>query len=316
MAERSKRIELLDRKRLNEVNQETMKLYKKYLIDMGMRELSPNSIYNYETDLFAWFIFILDYQDNRCVTELEEDDITEFLYYCKMQGNNTRRIKRRMSSLSAFYKFLRKKRIIANNPMEMIDRPRKDIDVVEQTYLTKEQVAEMKKKLKEYGDLQLELYALLSLSTMARVNAIANIKWEQIDFEQRIIKNVLEKEQRYVDLFFNNECKQLLLKLKEQREKDNINCEYVFITYYKGKYDAVSTNTLNNWCAKVGEMINVPTLHPHDLRHSMATILKNSGMPLESVSKLLNHMSTDVTLKFYIKEDVKKIQAEKDMFDI
>ena len=63
-------------------------------------------------------------------------------------------------------------------------------------------------------------------------------------------------------------------------------------------------------------MIGEPTLHPHDFRHSGATLLKNAGMSLEDVSSLLNHMGTDVTKKFYIKEDKSKLSAEKDKFEI
>ena len=34
---------------------------------------------------------------------ITEDDLTEFFYYCKTEGNNSRRMKRRMPSISAFY---------------------------------------------------------------------------------------------------------------------------------------------------------------------------------------------------------------------
>ena len=54
-------------------------------------------------------------------------------------------------------------------------------------------VASEKKKLKENGDLLLETYALFSLSTMARVNAISTIKWSQINFDERKVENVMEK---------------------------------------------------------------------------------------------------------------------------
>ena len=63
-------------------------------------------------------------------------------------------------------------------------------------------------------------------------------------------------------------------------------------------------------------MIGVETLHPHDFRHSGATLLKNAGMQLEDVSALLNHAGTGVTKKFYIKEDRSRISKLKDQFDI
>ena len=48
MAERSKRITLRDEKKLELVNPESKRLMQKYLMDMELRELSPNTIYHYE----------------------------------------------------------------------------------------------------------------------------------------------------------------------------------------------------------------------------------------------------------------------------
>jgi len=224
-------------------------------------------------------------------------------------------MKRRMSSISAFYNFLHKKRIVKESPMDFITRPKKDTDILKQTYLTKDEVILMKQKLKEREDLMLETYALFSLSTMARVTAVANLKWKQIDFDERTCHDVLEKEGKLVDLFFNEEVKELLLKLKKYRIDNKIEDNgYVFVNKDTGK--PMTTSTFDSWCKTIGEMIGEPTLHCHDFRHSGATLLKNAGMSLEDVSKLLNHASTDTTKKFYLKEDSSKIQANKDKFEI
>ena len=317
MAERSKRIMLYDKDKIEKINEETKKLMKKYEIDMSLRELSPNTIYNYKKDLEQWFIYILDNQFNQSVLELTDDDITEFLYFCKQQGNNTERMKRRMAVISAFYKFLRKKKLISENPIEFLDRPKKGQPITVQTFLTPEQISLLREKLIEKGNLQLRTYALFSLSTMARVNAVANIRWEQIDFEDRVVSNVREKEGKIVDLFFSEEVKELLLSLQEERIKNNINdYGYVFHSSRTAPDTPISNGTLNDWCKTIGKMIGVETLHPHDWRHSGASALKNAGMALEDVSALLNHASTDVTKKFYIKEDRKRISKLKDEFTI
>lgn len=316
MPERSKRIVLHNEEKLKQINSETQKLMQKYKIDMSLRDLSPKSIYSYEKDLNQWFIYILDHQFNQCVTELSDDDITEFLYFCKQEGNNVERMKRRMAAISAFYKFLRKKKLIKENPTEFMDRPKKGMPVTVQTYLTPEQVDLMRTKLTEYGDLQLKTYAMFSLSTMARVNAIANLKWEQIDFEARECRDVLEKEGYIVELSFSNEVKDLLLALKKEREDKGINdYGWVFYSRYNNETKPISNGTLLEWCKKIGNMIGVPTLHCHDFRHSGATLLKNMGMSLEDISELLHHSGTDVTSKFYIKKDTSKIKALKDKFE-
>ena len=108
-----------------------------------------------------------------------------------------------------------------------------------------------------------------------------------------------------------------MLALQEERVKNNINdYGYVFHTYRTAPNSPINNGTLNEWCKIIGKMIGVETLHPHDWWHSGASALKNAGMALEDVSALLNHASTDVTKKFYIKEDRRRISELKDKFII
>ncbi len=317
-----------DKEKLNKINPETIKLWKKYRVDMTLRELSAKTISGYQNDLESWWIYVLDNQDNKSVLELTEDDLTEFLFFCKSNGNNSRRIKRRMASISAFYNFLSRKRLIAENPALYINRPKKDTDVVVQTFLTQEQVDDMRKVLadnvnkaktviEKHRALQYQLYALFSLSTMARRNAVRRVRWEQISFGERIVSNVIEKEGYAVTLYFSKETAALLKGLKAFRTENNIDDDgYVFVALNGKTYGLCKNETLNDWAHIIGNMIGVPTLHPHDFRHSGATLLKNKGMPLEDVSALLNHLGTDVTQKFYIRADRKKISENKDKFEI
>lgn len=328
MATKSPRLRLYDAEKAEQVNPETLKLWNKYKIDMELRELSEKTQDAYKFDLFQWWIFVLDNQDNKSVTEIDEDDLTEFFYSCKVAGNNSRRMRRRMSSVAAFYKFLRKKKIVLVSPMEYIDRPAKDTDVLVQTYLTEEQIAEMKQKLadiisdKNITDLQrhqwmtMRAYALFSLSTMARVNAVRGVAWKQIDFDNRVASQVVEKEGYVVDLYFSKETKSVLEELKRYRKERGIDDGgYLFAVKYGDGYNMPTASTLNIWCKKIGSLIGVETLHPHDWRHSAATLLKNRGMALEDVSALLHHAGTDVTRKHYIKEDARKLQSAKDDFE-
>lgn len=317
MAERSKRICLYNEETAKNINQETLKLFQKYQIDMSIRDLSGNTVKQYNSDLMQWFIYMHDNQFNLSVLEATEDDITEYYYWRKQQGNNVNRQKRIMSSISAFYKFLRKKRLIKESPVEFIDRPKQSLPIAIQTYLTKEQVQLMREKLEEYGDIQLQAYAFLSLTTMARVHAIASLKWKQVDFNERICSDVLEKEGKIVELSFSEETKDYLLKLIEYRKENNIDDHgRIFISPYVTDDKPIQDGTLNSWCKKIGELIEVPSLHPHDFRHSYATLMKNSGIDLESISEMLNHASVDVTKKFYIKSDSSKIRKLKDSVNI
>ena len=62
-----------------------------------------------------------------------DEDLEEYYYWRKQQGNNVNRQKRVMSSISAFYKFLRKKKLITESPVEFIERPKSGQPVTVQT---------------------------------------------------------------------------------------------------------------------------------------------------------------------------------------
>ena len=315
MAERSKRINLYDPEKLKNINPETLKLFQKYQIDMSIRDLSPNTIYGYITDLQQWFIYMHDNQFNLSVLDCTDDDLNEYFYFRKQEGNNVNRQRRVMSSISAFYKFLRKKKLIKESPTEFLERPKQGQPVVKQTFLTVEQVNELREKLTEYGDIQLQAYIFFGLSTMASVNAMAHLRWEQVDLDERTCTDVLEKEGKVVDLYFSPEVAELLRKMKQEREENGINdYGWVWYTPYITEEECINNGTLNDWCKKAGNMIGVPTLHDHDLRHSGSNILKELGMDVQDIAELLHHESTETTVKHYLSKNKKKIKENKDNF--
>ncbi len=284
---------------------------------MSIRDLSKNTILQYNSDLMQWFIYMYNSQFNLSVLEAKDEELEEYYYWRKQQGNNVNRQKRVMASISAFYKFLRKKKLIVESPVEFIERPKAGQPITVQTYLTKEQVQLMREKLQEHGDIQLQAYAFVSLTTMARVNAVANLRWKQIDWDERIFSDVLEKEGKIVELSFSEETKGYLEKLVQYRKDSDINdYGWIFISPYVTEDKPINNGTLNDWCKVIGEMIGEPTLHCHDFRHSYATLLKNEGVNLEDVSVMLNHSGTDVTKKFYIKTDTSKVRKIKDSIKI
>lgn len=315
MAERSKRICLYDENKAKNINPETLKLFQKYQIDMSIRDLSTKTIEQYNSDLMQWFIYMYNNQFNLSVLEATEDDLTEYYYWRKQQGNNVNRQKRIMSSISAFYKFLRKKRLITESPVEFIDRPKQGQAIVKQTFLTVDQVNLLRQKLTEYGDIQLKTYILFGLSTMARVNAMAHLRWEQIDFNERMCTDVLEKEGKIVDLYFSEEVSSLLKELKQYRQDNHIeDYGWVFASSYVTKEKCISNGTLNEWCKLAGGMIGIPSLHNHDLRHSGSNLLKEMGMEIQDIAELLHHESTETTVRHYLTVNKQKVKENKDKF--
>ena len=58
-------------------------------------------------------------------------------------------------------------------------------------------------------------------------------------------------------------------------------------------------------CQRAG--LNGKEFHPHALRHSFAHLLLETGNSVDVVSKCLNHASSSVTEKFYLKESAAQV---------
>lgn len=328
-----KYIRYVTQEKLNKVCPSNKQHIHRYFSFKNMN-LSDSSKKSYESDFNQWLIFIREKYEQGVI---EHEDIIEILnqnngiedmvdlledyisFCCSVLGNAERRIQRRMSSISSFFLFLRKKRKIKESPMDFLERPSVragEKPQIIQTYLTEEQIAQIRKGLRELGQIQLELYFEFSLSTLARVNAVSNVKVDQIHFEQGLVTKVLEKEGYLVDLFPSDYTMELIRKWLDYRKQEGIESEYLFITKYGGEWKKVSKGTIQtSWIKKIGNLIGIP-LHAHDLRHTGSSILYNKGLPLEDVQKLLNHRSPETTLSHYIQKDMKKLKNAKKTFEI
>jgi site-specific recombinase XerD len=61
---------------------------------------------------------------------------------------------------------------------------------------------------------------------------------------------------------------------------------------------ALDRHTVTRFINKAGAAAGLPHIHPHQLRHTLATQAINRGMSLEAIAALLGHRSLDMTLRY------------------
>ena len=148
---------------------------------------------------------------------------------------------------------------------------------------------------------------------MARVNAVSNIRWEQIDFDDRTCNDVLEKEGKIVELYFSNKVKVKMLEIIEFRKENNIEDNGHMLIGASG--EQATPSTCHGWSKTVGQLIGVPSWHCHLFRKNQATSLSRKGMSLESIQALCHHEDSSTTSKFYIYHDESHVVEEKEKFE-
>lgn len=51
---------------------------------------------------------------------------------------------------------------------------------------------------------------------------------------------------------------------------------------------------------EMGRRLDIPKVHPHKFRRTLATMAIDKGMPVEQVQRLLGHVRIDTTLHYAI----------------
>jgi integrase/recombinase XerD len=63
---------------------------------------------------------------------------------------------------------------------------------------------------------------------------------------------------------------------------------------------------------ELGKRLNLPKVHPHKFRRTLATMAIDKGMPVEQLQRLLGHQRIDTTLQYaMVKQSNVKIAHRK-----
>ena len=143
---------------------------------------------------------------------------------------------------------------------------------------------------------------LTALHTGGRKREILGLKWENIDFENRLV--VFERTK-------NDEVRQIpmtdaLYFMFSNRRSDNPNNEYVFM----GKNNKPFGNVDKSFRSAI-KSAGIEKFRLHDCRHSFASQLVMAGVDILTVKELLGHKDLKTTLIYAHLAPKHKIEAVK-----
>jgi integrase/recombinase XerC len=272
---------------MEEIKNDDLIEYLKYL--EYNRNYSGNTLLNYELDIKEYLSFInsegLDYLD------ITYQDLRGLLDSYQDKKYKSTSIRRKISSLKGFYKYLVRNNKINTNPFIYVTLPKKEKKLPKFLNINEMDELFLPVDFNDFLSLRNRLIIELLYATGIRVSELTGIKLKDIDKDNRSI-TVTGKGDKTRIVFFNEVTKKCLEKYIEE-SKENRKEDYLILNN-NGR--GITTRGIRLIMDNViKETSIIKNVHPHILRHTFATHLLNNGCDLLTVQELLGHASISTT---------------------
>lgn len=218
--------------------------------------------------------------------------------------------------LHALFENAVENKILQVSPMQTMKRPkpRKDEIVKEATVYTESEIQNIIECLNQ-EPLKWKALIMFAIDSGCRRGEIIGLKWEEIDFKTGKV-NICRNAQytagkgTYISTPKNGKSRVIYLNSPALKVLAEWKREQAFLHFAQGLHsngfcftqdngEMMNPQAPTSYLSRFGKKYNLQGIHPHALRHTMATISIVNGADIVSISKKLGHSSTSVTLDVY-----------------
>ncbi|QTJ37192.1 site-specific tyrosine recombinase XerD [Dolosigranulum pigrum] len=276
------------------IGQEALAEYIIYLkIERG---LSANTVTSYKRDIEKYLTFLME----KKITQLDEVsrfEILDFLQTLRQSGAADNSIIRMVSSLRKFHQYLKRESIVSDDPMQLIDTPKKASTLPKAiSPQAIEQLLEAPDTTTPLGVRDRTILELM-YATGLRISELVNLKLSDMHLTMGFIQTMGKGEkERIIPLgeiasqWLDHYLDGARVYLQDQSAETS---EYVFLNSRgKGLSRQGVWKKVKQLALEAGIDQNVT---PHTLRHSFATHLLENGADLRMVQELLGHADISTT---------------------
>lgn len=276
------------------IGQESLAEYIIYLkIERG---LSANTVTSYKRDIEKYLTFLME----KKITQLDEVsrfEILDFLQTLRQSGAADNSIIRMVSSLRKFHQYLKRESIVSDDPMQLIDTPKKASTLPKAiSPQAVEQLLEAPDTTTPLGVRDRTILELM-YATGLRISELVNLKLSDMHLTMGFIQTMGKGEkERIIPLgeiasqWLDHYLDGARVYLQDQSAETS---EYVFLNSRgKGLSRQGVWKKVKQLALEAGIDQNVT---PHTLRHSFATHLLENGADLRMVQELLGHADISTT---------------------
>jgi site-specific recombinase XerD len=259
-------------------------LHASFLAAKRVEGCSSKSLRYYESTLNNMLSAL-----NKPVKHITTDDLRQYLdKYQQKNGASKATIDNIRRILSSFFNWLEEENIILKSPVRRIHKV-KTRTTIKETY-SDEALEIMRDHCGSVRDL-----AIIDVlaSTGMRVGELVRLNRADIDFVNRecIVFGKGDKERK---VYFDARTKIHLNNYLDTRIDEN---PALFVSLQKPN-ERLQISGVEIRLRVLGRKLQIPRVHPHKFRRTLATMAIDKGMPIEQVQHLLGHQNVDTTLQY------------------
>ncbi len=279
-------------------------LMKQYLVLKTDQRLDNKTVYTYERHL-SRFLYFLKSNNIESITSV---CLLHILKYIK--GISPRTVTAARTSIQVlrdFFKYLYTQRILETDYSFMIPRSNYKSQPKIPSIYTKQEVGKLLASIERSSSVGKRNYAIILLATRLglRASDIANLKFENILWEQTIIRLFQYKTSKEIELPLLPEVGNAIIDYMKYGRKQSDE-PFVFLSV-RGPIIPITPGGVESLVqhafANAGIQIKNRRHGPHALRHSLAGRLLERQTLLPVISEVLGHENIGST-KFYLRVDL------------
>ena len=137
------------------------------------------------------------------------------------------------------------------------------------------------------------------LSTGCRASEIAGLNKDDINLSTMAV-HVLGKGNKERTVYMDFVTAMYIKDYLASRVDDN---PALFVAV-NGKYQRLTKASLEVFCRKLGDGLDVGRVYPHRFRRTFATVLAKRGMPIQEISILMGHENISTTTKYICVDEI------------
>ncbi|HUI29458.1 MAG TPA: tyrosine-type recombinase/integrase [Candidatus Acidoferrales bacterium] len=255
---------------------------------------SEKTLSTYEQSLREFDNFLCEYSGGAdpSINSLLEESVRGFLVELDKRHNNRRTVRKKLSSIRSFAKYLVKFEYVERDFTGFISTPKaaKPIPVYIEEEGIRNLLGATPKSAKDFRDI-----AMIELlyGTGMRVSELCNLDEKDIDFDSRLVTVLGKRRKQRVIPVIDRAIDAVRNYLKVRDETSGRKVSNLFVSS-NGKR-MLPASVYRIVARRIREVSDVERRGPHTLRHSFATHLLNHGADLEAVRQLLGHESLSTT---------------------